>query len=100
MGSDFDKLKNSLFQMTCSRGQTKFFNLSKSDPILGSVSGLSLLSLRSRNHARFGLQTVFSFTQSDQSISYSRFSAITVLEIHTNPIDLLTLAGGESKIAL
>jgi len=32
---------------------------------IDSVSGLALLSLRSRNHARFGLQTVFSTTQPD-----------------------------------
>jgi hypothetical protein len=36
---------------------------------IDSVSGLALLSLWSRNHARFGLQTVFSTTQSDLSIA-------------------------------
>ena len=46
---------------------------------IGSVSGLALLSLQSRNHARFGLQTVFSITHSDHSIPHSELSLITVL---------------------
>jgi len=48
---------------------------------IGSVSGLALLSLQSRNHARFGLQTVFSITQPDNSITQTEVSAITELEM-------------------
>jgi len=50
---------------------------------IGSVSGLALLSLQSRNHARCGLQTVFSITYSDHSITPSGFNAITEIEILT-----------------
>jgi len=50
---------------------------------IDSVSGLALLSPWSRNHARFGLQTVFSITQPDHSIPLVGSSAITVLEMYT-----------------
>jgi len=48
---------------------------------IGSVSGLALLSLQSRNHARFGLQTVFSITHSDHSNTPSSFNGITGIEM-------------------
>jgi len=48
---------------------------------IGSFSGLALLSLQSRNHARFGLQTVFSITHSDHSITPSSFNGITGIEM-------------------
>ena len=46
-------------------------------------SGLALLSLRSRNHARFSLQTVFSITHSDHLIPHIELSAITEIKMFT-----------------
>jgi hypothetical protein len=50
---------------------------------IDSVSGLALLSLWSRNHARFGLQTVFSTTQPDHLKMSPESFHITAVEMRS-----------------
>ncbi len=51
--------------------------------LLARFPAESLLSLRSRNHARFSLQTVFSITHSDHLIPHIELSAVTEIEMLT-----------------